>query len=116
MAAAWDRKVIAMLWLLLVGHYVADYPLQGNFLALAKNAADPFRGVPWWQAMFAHACIHSGAVLIVTGSLLLAGAELIAHFVIDHAKCCSRISFNVDQALHIACKVVWVGIYYGAIQ
>ena len=29
------------------------------------------------------------------------------HFVIDNAKCCKDISTWQDQALHLACKVVW---------
>lgn len=95
------------LFLLLVGHALADYPLQGDFLAKAKNRTAPITGVPWWQALAAHAAIHAGFVAVITGSVALGLAEFVAHFVIDDAKCRGRLSFNADQALHVACKVAW---------
>lgn len=96
-----------VLFLLIVVHALADYPLQGDFLAAAKNRLAPIPGVPWWQALTAHAAIHSGGVYIVTGSLLFAGIELAAHWLIDNAKCSGRLTFNADQLLHVACKVVY---------
>lgn len=95
---------------LIISHAIADYPLQGDFLAKAKNRAAPIPGVPWQQALAAHASIHAGAVWLITGSIWLGMAELIAHAIIDDAKCRGRLSFNTDQALHIACKVLWVVI------
>ena len=100
--------MIETLLLLLVWHALADYPLQGDFLAKAKNATAPIPGVPWWQAMTAHALIHAGGVALVTGSLLLGALEFAAHFVIDEAKCRGLITFNQDQAMHVACKALWV--------
>jgi hypothetical protein len=102
--------VITLLFLLLVWHALADYPLQGDFLAKAKSRSAPIPGVPWYQALGAHALIHAGGVVLLTGSLMLGVGELIAHFLIDDAKCRGRIGFNTDQALHVACKVVWAGI------
>lgn len=94
--------------LLLVGHALADYPLQGDFLARAKNRTMPLPGIPWWQALGAHVTIHAGFVGVITGSLWLALAEALSHFLIDDAKCRGRLTFNQDQALHVGCKVVWV--------
>lgn len=34
---------------LVAGHALADYPLQGDFLARAKNRTAPIAGFPWWQ-------------------------------------------------------------------
>lgn len=34
--------------MLLAGHALCDYPLQGDFLAKAKNRAAPLPGVPWY--------------------------------------------------------------------
>ena len=96
-----------VLLLLLLGHFLADYPLQGDFLARAKSRYLPVAGVPWYQALLAHASIHAGSVFLVTGSLLLASAELISHCVIDDLKCFGRISFNTDQIAHVICKVMW---------
>lgn len=94
--------------LLVFGHAMADYPLQGDFLAKAKNRFAPLAGTPWLQALGAHAAIHAGFVGIITGSLFLAMCEFFAHCVIDDAKCAGKISFNQDQALHIGCKALWV--------
>jgi hypothetical protein len=98
--------------LLVVGHALADYPLQGEFLAKAKNRFARMPGTPWYQAMAAHAVIHGGAVFLATGSLLLGLTETVVHAFIDDAKCAGRISYNVDQALHIGCKIVWVLLLY----
>lgn len=99
-----------MLGALLVGHAICDYPLQGEFLATAKNRAKPVLGVPWWQALGAHALIHAGAVALVTGLWPLGLAEFVAHAITDDAKCKGRLTFNQDQALHAAFKVLWVFI------
>lgn len=96
--------------LLIFGHYLADFPLQGSYLAEAKNRFRPQPHTPWHQAMAAHVAIHAGMVLMVTGSLALALAELICHAVIDDRKCAGRLSYVADQALHIACKLLWVAI------
>lgn len=95
---------------LLVGHCIADYPLQGDFLARAKNRAAPIPGVPWYQALGAHAIMHGGVVGLITGIWWLGVLEAIAHAAIDHAKCSGKLTFNQDQALHIACKLLWVGV------
>lgn len=94
--------------LLLVGHALADYPLQGDFLAKAKNRANPLPGIPWYHGLLPHAAIHGGFVGVITGSLTLGLAEFVVHCLIDDAKCMGRISYNTDQALHVACKVLWV--------
>lgn len=112
--------------LLLFGHALADYPLQGDFLARAKNHTAPIPGVPWQWALFMHVVIHSGVVLIITGSGLLAIFELFAHATIDYAKNEGLLevkdweqvkdspagyrpwsAFTIDQLLHIGCKLLW---------
>jgi len=96
-----------VLALLIIAHALADYPLQGDFLSKAKNRRAPIPGVPWYQAMAAHVVIQAGFVWIITGSAACAVAELVIHAVTDDAKCCNRISFNTDQAVHLLCKVAW---------
>lgn len=98
---------------LLIGHALADYPLQGDFLARAKNASNPVPGVPWYQALGAHALIHGGAVWLVTGVWWLGAMEVVVHALIDHAKCTGHITFNIDQSLHVACKGSYVLILMG---
>lgn len=99
-----------LLFLLLVGHAVADYPLQGDFLAKAKNPWQPIPGIDWQIAMAAHCLIHAGAVWIITHSLPLAMAEFSLHFVIDVLKCAGKTSFSGDQILHVLCKILWTAI------
>lgn len=101
--------------LLLFFHALADFPLQGDYLARAKSAKTPLAGTPWWIALAAHSAIHAGFVLLATGSLVLFAAEYVAHALIDHAKCEGRIGYVTDQALHVACKLVWVGLFVSGI-
>jgi hypothetical protein len=95
---------------LTAAHAICDYPLQGDFLARAKNRAAPIAGVPWYQALGAHAIIHGGAVALLTGIPFLGLLEAAAHAFIDDLKCTGRIGFNVDQAAHIGCKLLWAAI------
>lgn len=95
---------------LLVAHAVCDYPLQGDFLARAKNHRAPLPNIPAWQALWWHAVMHAGAVAWLTGVPALGVCELIAHMAIDWAKCEGWTDFNVDQALHVACKGMWVAL------
>lgn len=94
---------------MLIGHAVADYPLQGDWLSRAKNptlALVPGETI-WPGALACHAGIHAGAVWLATGSWLLASAEFAAHAAIDLAKCRGHLTYNGDQGLHVACKAVW---------
>jgi hypothetical protein len=101
---------------LIAAHALADYPLQGDFLSKAKNRSAPIPGVPWWQAMSAHAAIHGGAVGLITGYWWLGVAEAAVHFWIDDLKCRGKLSFNQDQFFHIAFKALWlfVALNWGA--
>jgi len=99
----------AMMAVLLVGgHALADYPLQGDFLAKAKNRAAPIPGVPWWQALGAHAAIHGAFVAVITGLWWLAPCEAAIHWLTDDAKCRGKLTYNQDQAIHIGCKALWL--------
>ena len=100
--------------LLIFAHFLADYPLQGDFLAKGKNRTAPIAGIPFWHPLTAHAVIHGGLVGLITGSLLLALAETVIHWLTDDAKCRGLIGYNADQAIHIACKVAWALISTGA--
>ncbi len=102
---------LAMMAVLLVaGHAVSDYPLQGDFLAKAKNRTAPIPGFPWWQALGAHAAIHGGMVALITGIWWLFLAEAVLHFITDDLKCRGKIDLNTDQAIHIGCKILWLVI------
>ena len=95
---------------LVAAHALADYPLQGDFLSRAKNRSAPIAGVPWWQALGAHSIIHGAAVAFLTGIAWLGLAEAVIHWITDDAKCRGRLTFNQDQAIHLACKGAWLAI------
>lgn len=104
-----------MLWWLLIGHALCDYPLQADFLARGKNRHSVMTPPPgakpqtiWPYCLTAHALIHAGFVLIITGSPLLSAAEAASHWLIDYAKCENWTGIHWDQWLHVWCKVLWV--------
>ncbi len=114
--------ILLLLWL---GHFVADYPLQSEFMARGKNRfrpVDPSSIPPgqtpqtvWPWVLTAHAATHAAAVYVVTGSTILTVLELVAHWLIDYGKCANRFGIHADQAMHLGCKVVWVLLFfYGA--
>ena len=96
-----------LLFLLVVGHALADFPLQPAFLAESKNRYSTLGKIPWPYALSAHALIHGGFVGALTGSAILGVAETVTHWITDWLKCGNRISLAADQAVHIACKVAW---------
>lgn len=96
---------------LLVGHFLCDFPLQGDFLAKAKNHKSPIPGVPWWLCLAAHAVICGGAVALLT-SWQIGALEALFHFVTDGLKNegafgDGETAFVIDQAVHVACKATW---------
>jgi len=96
-----------LLALLVFGHFLADFGLQTAFVAQCKNRhADAAAGI-WPWIMSAHAAIHAGLVLVITGVPMLFAAEFACHWGIDALRCDSRISFHADQLLHLACKLAW---------
>jgi hypothetical protein len=105
---------LTILFWLLVGHSLADYPLQGDFLANGKNRHTAIGKVFWPHALFAHAMVHAGFVALFTGSVLLGVAEAVVHAVTDFLKCDNVIGLRTDQAIHFGCKVLWAAIAAGA--
>jgi hypothetical protein len=97
-----------LLFALIIGHALADYPLQGDFLAKAKNRLNPLPTIHWLPPLLSHAIIHGGFVWVITGNVWLGLAETICHAIIDDFKCVKKISFNIDQALHLVCKLIWI--------
>lgn len=95
-------------FLLLVGHALADFPLQGDFLARFKSRYETDAIGIWPWALFWHGMIQAGFVILITGSVWLALAELVSHIVIDFLKCEDRITFGQDQVLHVLFKCLWM--------
>lgn len=107
--------ILLMFFKLCCGHALADFPLQGEFLAKGKNRHTPTFGVPpgqtpqriWIHCLSAHALIHAGTVGVITGRWDYAVAEGVLHWAIDFAKCENWTGIHTDQILHYVCKLVW---------
>jgi hypothetical protein len=118
--------MVLFFWLL-VGHALADFPLQGDFLSRAKRA-DSGLPMPSWLALSTHSLIHAGVVALLTSSMWLGLSEFALHWSIDYAKCegwlggryhrkeiwidpaVEQRAFTIDQALHVVCKIAWAAI------
>ncbi len=110
--------MLELLLVLIAGHGLADFALQPSEMGKGKNrnrkvdlasippGQTPATVWPYW--LTAHAAVHALVVYLFTGSILLACLEWAAHWIIDFFKCENVLSVHQDQALHIACKVLWV--------
>lgn len=95
--------------LLAMGHFLADFGLQNDRMAVEKC---PGRDVtlPWQWWLAAHAAIHGFLVALLTGVPLLGVAEWILHAGIDVGKCRKRYGLKTDQLLHLLSKLLWAGL------
>lgn len=112
--------MISLFFQFLVGHALGDYVFQRDIMATSKSrhakiyeSASP--GFPgWYYWLGSHALVHGGLVFLISGNWVLGVIETVLHFIIDYSKCEHWISLNVDQLLHILCKVAYVyAIYKG---
>lgn len=103
--------MIADLWtlalVLVAGHFLCDFPLQGPYMSETKNQFKDQPGIPSGLILFGHASIHGAFVAIVTGQAIFGYVELVIHAIIDHIKCSGRITFFQDQTIHLLCKMIY---------
>ncbi|WP_352419832.1 DUF3307 domain-containing protein [Proteiniborus sp.] len=100
-----------ILWIILA-HYIADYPLQCDFLAQTKGK--------YWYSLLAHSIIYGLTVALTLNLLGLfatwkAMVLLISHIIIDYKKATAKNKdkalttyLYIDQALHIAINIFLV--------
>lgn len=98
-----------ILWLLL-GHYVLDYPLQGEFLAQTKGK--------YFYSLLAHSMIYGlgmALVLNLLGVFAIWKAILLvgSHIIIDYKKATAKNKdkalttyLYIDQFLHIIINII----------
>jgi hypothetical protein len=98
-------------FLLVAGHALADFGVQGEYMANAKNRNTALGKDIWPMVLGAHAMIHGVLVGLITGSVVLALLETAAHATIDFRKCEGKLTYHQDQVLHIVCKALWFTIY-----
>lgn len=104
---------VTRLFMLLIGHAVADFALQSEVMAKGKNRHRRPAVIPegqkycacWPYWLASHAFIHGGVVWAVTQNMWLGVAEVVAHFVIDFIKCDNITNPHQDQAMHFVCRV-----------
>lgn len=94
---------------------MADFPLQGDFLAKAKNHKTAIPGIPWWLCLWAHTVICGAGVALVTNPLF-GLTEMAIHFGVDWCKNEGLFgqgdrAFVIDQLIHIACRLVYAIIW-----
>ena len=107
---------VGMFFALAVFHALADFPLQGDYIARQKNPASADGRSEMVVALGAHSLIHAGAVWLVTGSKTLGCVELLLHSAIDIGKGNRRFGILTDQFLHLLCKAVYVIVLAGSLR
>ena len=96
-------------------HALADFPLQGDFLAKQKSRGTSSSTSEWLIALSAHCLIQAGGVWLVSGSAVFAAVELVLHGLIDIGKGERKFGIVTDQALHLLCKLAYALILTGII-
>lgn len=96
--------------LLVLGHFIADRPLQPAWMGYWKNR----RTWSWRRvvALVAHGGCHGVMVGLITQSWWLGVAEMLAHATCDCLKTERWIGLKTDQCLHLLCKLVWVWLLF----
>lgn len=102
-----------ILWLVL-GHFVCDYPLQGDFLAQTKGK--------YWYSLLVHSIIYGLGIALILKSLgvfaIWKAIVLVAsHIIIDYKKATAKNKdlalktyLYIDQALHLAINFILYAI------
>jgi len=101
---------IQYLSMLIAIHFIADYTLQTEAVALGKNRViDKAQfGVPWYYWMTSHAFTHAFGVGWFTGNYECAVFEFVTHFIIDTLKCHGKIGIHLDQYYYFCIKILIV--------
>jgi len=117
------ESLLPLLFQMIIGHAVADFVLQPDAMGFGKNRnnnAQKTKGAlfpHWYYWMTSHALVHAGAVYLLTANAAIGLIEFILHWIIDFCKCEGWFNVHIDQALHIACKLLYCGlIYYGFLE
>lgn len=91
-----------------VMHALADFPLQGDYLARHKVRKNNTAISDWLIALCSHSVIQAGGVWLVSGSVLFGITEFVLHGLIDIGKGEGKYGVVMDQSLHLLCKISYV--------
>ena len=103
--------VLGSLFILIAGHFLADFGLQSDVMSREKRRASTTelqKIVPWYWWLTSHAFIHGFVVWFLLGIWWIALAETVAHWLIDFGKCEGYYGMWPDQLLHLLCKIIWI--------
>lgn len=109
-------QFLETLFMLLVGHALADFVLQPEAMGYGKNRNSSIHDNEqslfphWCYWMTGHSLIHGGIVFLITGNVLLGIIETLSHWIVDFLKCEGRLTLHQDQAIHVAFKVTYAAI------
>ena len=102
-----EQGPLALFAAFVVIHALADFPLQGDFIARQKARKQADNRSMWIVALSAHSVIHGGGVWLVTGSLAFGFVEVVLHMLIDFGKGEGKFGLGMDQLLHLSCKLAY---------
>jgi len=108
---------LALFAAFVVVHALADFPIQGDYLARQKSRKSADSNSEWIVALLAHCIIQAGGVWLISGSLAIGCIELALHSLIDLVKGERKFSILIDQLLHLSCKLgyaLWLTHDWGA--
>ena len=109
---------MAILWRLLLAHFVADFPLQSKWMIVNKSKP---------KTIAIHSALHFIATLIATYDLILNDPKIagiaafisIIHFITDYAKSRSTMRvgnsillFFLDQLVHISVIITVTSFFF----
>ena len=109
-AVSWiaEHGPLSLFAAFVVIHALADFPLQGEYLARQKLRRLAHSRCDWIIALSAHCVIQAGGVWLVSGSLAMGAVELVLHGLIDLGKGEGKFGTAADQLLHLGCKLGYV--------
>jgi len=108
--------MLETVFLLLFAHGIADFALQSDMMARGKNrhVFDKSKAPPgqkpcncWFWWMLAHSLANGGLYYLFTSNILIGLIESIVHFIVDCVKCENITNPHQDQAIHIACIILY---------
>lgn len=100
--------------IMLAWHACADFFQGGLSRAKRRLGSDGIVKAPmeWIPALVLHGALHGIGPGIVLGSLAAGVVECSAHVLVDFLKCEKFYGKWVDQGLHLACKGLWLALFY----
>ena len=101
-----DNTILATCLMLFMGHFIGDFVLQNDRIAVEKCPGSDMT-LPWYWWMIAHSACHGLITATITNSPLIGTAEWVTHFTIDYFKCKNSYNLLTDQILHLICKLAW---------